>query len=168
MGFLDNSLWFKILSNGSTEHGMDKAILEKRASWTRGAQDIVAVSYLFDNYSQGFIVIVPPDEKNNFTKIQQLDDMTILLKEGKPVRQARKFKVENNGYKFLKKYENIKIKNNLLEKDGDPVESELLCFQFLREEDKTGEDILESEDIEKSSFVTIEIDNEGKLSIYSE
>lgn len=159
-------MWFKVLSNGKTEQGLDADILKKKASWTKGAQDIVGAAYLFDNYTQGFIIIFPEGEDGKFTEVKQLDEIVATLNDNTPKRIKRKFKIKNNGYKYLYKYDDLKIENKLLEdQDGNSVKSQMFCFQLLREEDKIGEEVLDSEAIEKSTYITISISDIGDLSI---
>lgn len=166
MSFLENSAWFKVLSDGEVEYGTDGDIVLRKASWTKGRQDIVAVSYIFDGFLQGFTVICPPDSNGEFTKVNQLDEMVSCLSDGAINRIKRTFKVKNNNYKNLYKFENYFLNNNIVDsKEESPVRTEMLCYQLTAGENEVGQKVLEPEEVENSSYINFSINSDCEFSI---
>lgn len=169
MGFLDNSAWFKILSDGKVEQGIDGDIILKKASWTRGRQDIVAASYIFDDYSQGFTIVCPPDEQGKFPKVEQYDDMIMSVMTNASTRTRRSFKIENVGYKRLYKFEDYFLNNKVLvDKDGKDFQTKMLCFQLTLGENSVGEEVLGEDKIKDCSSIFFAITDDGQFSIETE
>lgn len=166
MSFLNNSLWFKILSDGQTEYGRDGDIILRKASWTKGRQDIIAASYIFDNYTQGFVILCLPVEKGSYAKIRQFDQMVSSVRTGSTKRVKRSFEIENCEYNHLYRHKNFNLKNDIIQDGGGrPVDTEVIFFHLSHTALPGAETVLPSEVIKQSGYITLSIDEDGNLGV---
>ncbi len=92
------SFWYKELDNGSNELGTDEKIAQKIASWSRGAQNIIAVTLEFND---SIVTIKCPKKDGKVANWEQLDGFAFSTLTGISKRVDRQLYCTSNSHQYF-------------------------------------------------------------------
>jgi len=90
--------WEKVLVDGSLETGTDKKIQARKASWTKGRQDIVSSVVSLNGRK---VALTCPEINGRTASWRQLDHNIMSLQSNMCIRTAREVACSPLEYKFV-------------------------------------------------------------------
>lgn len=125
---MPNNFWKKELLDGSIELGTDSMILKKKASWTKGRQDIISVIITLNDK---FIHLISSPSPN-LSSWKQLDNYCFSTNRSSSLLLSREISCSINNNKYLKiNYLHKGVKFELNKLDGVPIPkdaSQIVCI----------------------------------------